>query len=297
MSADNVDTVTALESAIIGNNSEDDNDDGRITVNGKHKTHNQLALCCKACKKEFDSSAPGAHPIYLLCTECNPEKGEISFPDISSRKSAKSDDVSDDGEHDTDSSNDIVAVNGEEEAPDDVLPEFEDVEQDEISDDYTGFNTAKELSNHFAAAKLSKQPCAIKIGSMGLITCVQSKDPDDYDSAGLEAFFRFKDDPVEVLVKRRIIFYGYDIYEAWQSKERVLVTLCMIMREDGFPSRYILFKLGKTRCVHPVTRVLDLLRNPCNLFISLSLLHTNTRKTRCVKSRLDGFLYNIKDQR
>ena len=35
MSADNVDTVTALESAIIGNNSEDDNDDGRITVKEK----------------------------------------------------------------------------------------------------------------------------------------------------------------------------------------------------------------------------------------------------------------------
>ena len=264
MSADNHDNVMELESAIIGNNSEDDNEDGGIIVNEKQKIPNQLALVCKACKKEFDSSAPGAHPIHSLCTECNPEKCELSFPDISRRKSQKGDDVCHEGEHDTDSSNDIIAVNDDDEAPEDVLPEFEDVEEDEISDDYTGFNTAKELSHHFAAAKLSKQPCAIKIGSMGLITFVQSKDPDDYDSAGLEAFFRFKDDPVEVLVKRRIIFYGYDIYEAWQSKERVLVTLCMIMREDGFPSGYILFKLGKTRCV---------------------------------KSRLDGFLYNIKDQR
>ena len=206
MSADNVDTVTALESAIIGNNSEDDNDDGRITVNGKHTTPNQLALCCKACQKEFDSSAPGAHPIHSLCTECNPEKGEISFPDISSRKSAKSDDVSDDGEHDTDSSNDIVAVNGEEEAPDDVLPEFEDVEQDEISDDYTGFNTAKELSHHFAAAKLSKQPCATKVGSMGLITFVQSKDPDDYDSAGMEDFFGLRTIQLRCSLKEGLFF-------------------------------------------------------------------------------------------
>ena len=34
MSADNVDTVTELESAIIGSNSKDDNDDGRTTVKG-----------------------------------------------------------------------------------------------------------------------------------------------------------------------------------------------------------------------------------------------------------------------
>ena len=97
-------------------------------------------------------------------------------------------------------------MNGEEEAPDDVLPEFEDVEQDEISDDYTGFNTAKELSNHFGAAKLSKQPCAIKIGSMGLITCVQSKDPDDYDSAGLEAFFGSRTIQLRCSLKEGLFF-------------------------------------------------------------------------------------------
>lgn len=119
---------------------------------------------------------------------------------------------------------------------------------DEI-DNYSGLESDKEIAHHMKASMLGQQPFSVKIGNLGMIELNQNRDPEEFAIEGKNGFFKFT---VEPYVRgKKLLMYGYDLYDGMQFGESGLLCMCMIMRLDGMPSGYILFKLGKTRCSRP----------------------------------------------
>ena len=83
-----------------------------------------------------------------------------------------------------------------------------------------------------------------------MIELNQIRDPEDYSIAGRHGFFKFTRHPYSWRIIK-LIMYGYDLFDAWQYNDTGLLCYSMIMRGDGLPSGYILFKIGKTRCNRP----------------------------------------------
>ena len=227
--------VKDLEKSLVGTEDIDDTPFVEVSEKTVGDKTLQEVLTCNKCDKEFDSSAINANPDLSWCSLCNVNVYDlINDSDNDQRSKSRDDDL---GQH-------------EEDEVDDELPQTDPMENiiPEI-DGYTGFRSNEEISDHVKAAMLGEQTFAVKIGNFGMIEFDQTRDPEDYAIEGRHGFFKFV---VEVYKRRiKLVFYGYDLFDAWQFAQTGLLCLSMIMRGDGVPTDFILFKIGKTRCVKP----------------------------------------------
>ena len=242
-----------IEKQLLTSYSDDDGQESHdeVTVTTRSEKNPQqefIIRCVGPCDKDFDSSAIGCNPVAGLCSLCYDQVKGHSFDSIRN-------DVGNLGntsaEINSNSEKEFVGE-VEPEEKEDALPEFlaSDRNQKEV-ENYTGFKNAKELGYHFKAAILGGpgQVCSIRVGNLGHLEFVQKVDPNDKVIEGKHGLFKFVRDPYAR--KQPLIMYGYDIFDAYQFGESAIICLCMIMNEDGTPSGYILFKIGKTRCIRP----------------------------------------------
>ena len=262
--------------------SDSDNDDDNhnktaaVTkpVSNLRSNRKMAVYTCMSCQKEFDGSAVNADVANRVCSVCNPG---IAYPDLceqvnkntttnvkskltaTNEKSCNiSDDDSDDSDDDDNnhvSAEDIADIDDDlfieelddDDAPEQPIPDFVD-EDCEEEDNYSGCKSGKELSDHMVAAILAQQPFGEKINGE-MVEFNQVKDPDDYSVERKHGLFKIVKDPHRR--GKKLIMYGYDLFDAWHYKETGLLCLSMIMRQDGEPTGYIMFKLAKTRCAKP----------------------------------------------
>ena len=227
--------VKDLEKSLVGTEDIDDTPFAEVSEKTVGEKTLQEVLVCNKCDKEFDSLAVNANPDLSWCSLCNVNVNDLLNDSEDDLLLKCRDD--DNGEQDDDE-------------VDDVLPQTDPMENiiPEIVG-YTGFRSDEEISNHLKAAMLGEQTFAVKIGTFGMIEFDQTRDPEDYAIEGRHGFFKFVVDVYNRRVK--LVFYGYDLFDGWQFAQSGLLCLSMIMRGDGVPSDFILFKIGKTRCVKP----------------------------------------------
>ena len=194
----------------------------------------QCVLKCLGCSKEFDSSQINASISLCLCSHCNASVKTKNFSDIDEEDANEEDANESDDEH------------SGERAP----PNHQSIYAQGEIPDYTGFSTAKDLAEHFSAAKIAHDcnTVGLKVGNM-VLEFTELRSEESYSITGNACFWRMINDPYKR--EKVLIMYGYDLYEAYLVGDKVFVCYCMIMDEDGFPSGQILFKLGRTRCSKP----------------------------------------------
>ena len=100
------------------------------------------------------------------------------------------------------------------------------------------------------------------MGNSQILEFNQSRHPDAYKITGKAGFWRLVIDPYKR--EKELVAYGYDLYDAYQLDDVALVCNCMVIGEDGYPTGQTLYKLGRTRCNSP---------------------------------RVDGFVYDIRENR
>ena len=229
---------------------------------------NSQLVKCLMCQKDFDRKDEATDPINLFCRLC--KSSLASFPKFGRTRIINSSQTEPNSSNspievekeketaqqivplDVDSGDENAAELSEDEDKDslETLPTYEDIyQQDEISG-YTGFQDAKQLGSHFAAAKLAESDTSISlvIGNLNSLVFKQSRDPNNFAISGKQSFWKLVGDPYTR--SSSLIMYGYDLYDAWQFKEVAIVSYCMIMGTKG-PLGYILFKMGRTRCASP----------------------------------------------
>jgi hypothetical protein len=103
----------------------------------------------------------------------------------------------------------------------------------------------------------------VRIGNLGFLEFTQSRHPDAYKFAGRDSWWRFVKDPYDWRGKE-LVMYGYDLYDAIQTGEVAIVCCCMIIDKDGYPLGQVLYKIARTRCIKP---------------------------------RMDGFIYDIREKK
>ena len=132
-----------------------------------------------------------------------------------------------------------------------TLPSHEDIYQQEELPGYTDFQDAKDLGAYFIAAKLAddESTLSFNFGNLNSLEFTQSRDPNYYAVTGRQSFWRFVGDPYTRATA--LIMYGYDLYDAWQFGDIAIVSYCMIIGASGLPLGDILFKIGRTRCATP----------------------------------------------
>ena len=272
-----------LERRLMANLSDDDEDFEKNlitaapynTLQGQRK---QQVETCNGCEKEYDSSQLNADPGLGLCSACNVSKTSNHIRDNCRKSPTNSPGSSKQvetvlenqsktgGSGDTDGNLDadaeIVPVL-EEELTEKLPVHIDTYSQGEIPG-YTDFKDAKELGAHFMAAKLSHDgnTLVLKIGNLKALEFEQSRDPNAYAISGKQGFWRLLIDPYARA--HGLLLYGYDLYDAWQYGEVAVVCYCMIIGADGYPTGNVLFKIGRTRCPAP---------------------------------RVDGFVYDIREDR
>ena len=86
---------------------------------------------------------------------------------------------------------------------------------------------------------------------------IEDPDPEYYNIEGENGFFKARESPYKR--DRPLKLYGYDLYDGFQWSSKGILVYCMIIGKDNRPTGFFLIALGRTRCS---------------------------------KSRLDGFLYH-----
>ena len=234
--------------------------------------------------KEFDSLSFGADPINLFCSLCNSTLA--SFPQYGNNGSQTNSDQSsfdriektkDVEEHAADTQKTDTSKNfdGQDEKSSEILDEEKDSElealpthgeiyQQEEMPGCTGFQDPKDLGVYFVAAKLVGDECnlSLVIGNLNSMILTQSRDPNCFAVTERQSFWKFSEDPYTRATA--LIMYGYDLYDAWRFGDCAFVSYCMIMGSNCLPLGYILFKMGRTRCAAP---------------------------------RVDGFLYDVREDK
>ena len=134
------------------------------------------------------------------------------------------------------------------------LPVHKDVYDKNGIKGYTDFRHAKDLGNHFLAAKTAGDgnTLVVRIGNLGFLEFNQSRHPDAYRITGRDSWWRFVKEPCHSRAKK-LIMYGYDLYDALQTGDVVYVCCCMIIDKDGYPLGQVLYKIGRTRRSKPRT--------------------------------------------
>jgi hypothetical protein len=269
-------SIEELEKILSSNADLVDSENGDI-YSGNSRNNEATTVKCLVCEKEFNSSDTGTDPINLFCGLCNLTLS--SFPDrsheITSRSSSnpmkvniekktdekrydedksdeKNSDKSGDADKDNEGEDDNTAEPSDEEnSLLDGLPSHADIYQQEEIPGYTGYKDGKELGEYFVAAKLAGDDCnlSLHIGNLSSLVFLQSRDPNNYAITGRQTFWKLSSDPYAR--GATLIMYGYDLYDAWLFGNIAIVCYCMIMGGDGFPIGNILFKIGRTRCATP----------------------------------------------
>jgi hypothetical protein len=233
---------------------------GAETSSTSKPTRRMLVLQCLGCEKEFDSSALNADPSQSLCGLCAvdiviamPSKEVIKQEDNQNTDENVDDEQADDEPELEELPPPAVIVSC-------LLDDFNfhmllifskdsKTAQGCVVDNYTGFENEKELWQHLSTSVIAKQPFAIRIGNFGDQEFRQSADPDDFSATAPRGCFRFTNDPYNR--SKKLLLYGFDIYDAHLYGKKALVCLSMIMEPEGHPSGYILYKIGRTRCIRP----------------------------------------------
>ena len=152
---------------------------------------------------------------------------------------------------------------------DDQLPQVSpagSIQVPEQNEFYMDFSSGEDLGKHFMAARCADgNVVSLEAGELGSLVFDQMRDPNDYKNPDKNGFFKLIKDPWTrpPPLSPKLVFYGYDIYHAWQFGNEAIACYCMIM-EDGLPTGNILLRIAKTRCVKP---------------------------------RVDGFVYNIREKK
>ena len=135
----------------------------------------------------------------------------------------------------------------------------------------TEFKSGRDLGDHFYAATTAKgNTCSVEIGNLGSFEFNQKQDPNDYSLPDSHGNFKFVKPPFKrpENLPEKLVLYGYDIADAHEhtngNNEHVaFVSLCAIMCDD--------YSTG-------------------NVLVTMGI-------TRCDKRRLDGFVYNVREDR
>jgi len=276
-------TIEELEKTLTtAHDNEDTAEDviGRKSVdcspNSLEVPYNQNVKCL-VCQNEFDRNDVATDPINLFCSLC--KSSIASFPKFgeTSSHSEKNACISpmdvekeNDEEHIFFRTNignidvNIPEISDDEEKDSmETLPTHEGIYQQDEMSGYTGFQDAIQLGTHFAAAKLAgdNSTQSLIIGNLHSLVFAQSRDPNNLAVTGKQSFWKLVTDPYTRATS--LIMYGYDLYDAWQFGDIAFVSYCMVVGTNG-PLGYILFKMGRTRCASP---------------------------------RVDGFLYDIREDK
>lgn len=267
-------SIEELEKLLTSDTDCIDSENGDFQSVNNHiinKESNKASVKCLVCEKEFDCSHPGTDPINLFCSLCNatlssfPHNAKTSTVESSKKQTnlltpnpmevdeEKKNDASEVADKDNIVEDDNAAQYSDEDKDCQLeeLPSHEEIYQQEEMSDYTGFKDGKELGDYFVAAKLQGDDCnlSLHIGNLNSLVFMQSRDPNNYAITGRHTFWKLSCDPYARATSLKM--YGYDLYDAWLFGNIAIVCYCMIMGVDGFPIGNILFKIGRTRCAAP----------------------------------------------
>ena len=261
---DDLNTI-AVEKVIngTGGNENDSGISNDVQVLGETNIRDKqyIMKCNGSCNgKEFDCSATNCNLELGLCSLCNIQQFPVgigaSLQDkvrqINRLRKAKANNSADKSDKINGDDNEFIEDSDEDEDKDDPLlstpNEFVPIE---MINGYVGPANNLEIVNLMLSAKMLHQTFSVHISNAKTLEFHQIPDPEAQLIEGKHGWFTLLIDPYNLQRERKLVMYGYDLFDGLVSGAFGLLCLCRIINEDDSMSPYILFKIGKTRCVKP----------------------------------------------